>query len=603
MLDVATFSRLRRSARIPSVRRSAHIPPCCASVQRYNERFKTVQTWLRTGAIREKCAEQGENTSSRPLETEVDDNEASTSAGGYSSSITEAESTTPASIINKRRKTVRRYDSRYQQFGFSWIGTEEEPRPQCVVCGDVLSNESMKPVHLRRHLLTKHPGLKDKTLDFFVRKRGIVPASYNWRAAVSAISQRDDAHHVWEKAAKQLNLVPLSNDTVSRLERIKSSRYYAIQLDETTDVADLANLLVYVRYECGDAAQEDFLFCRSLETRTTAEHIFQLLDAFVTENGLDWSKCVGLCTDGARAMTGRHSDVAARVREVAAQMRWTHCSIHREALAIKRMLDNLKSVLDSAVKSVNFIKARPIMSNSYFTEKVLLRLFELHREVQMFLQDKNFPLSDVFDDTVWLSQLAYLADIFSLNAMLKKMELFEIKIKTGDVSAFPALESFLSDNDLNLDAEVRDSIVAHLVSLRLQFSEYLPVMAEANNWMRNPFSIETSDMPNDFTLSEHESLIELSCDETLKSAVKNHWLLDFWIKQRGEYPAVSDKAVHFLLPFTMTYLCEKGFSTLAVIKIKYRSRMDAEPDLRLKLTSVEPDFAALCARRQGYPSH
>uniref|UniRef100_A0A3Q1GCF7 C2H2-type domain-containing protein n=1 Tax=Acanthochromis polyacanthus TaxID=80966 RepID=A0A3Q1GCF7_9TELE len=483
---------------------------------------------------------------------------------------------------NEKVKNVKKKPTIKIQFGFSWIGTEEEPRPQCVVCGDVLSNESMKPVHLRRHLLTKHPGLKDKTLDFFVRKH--------------------DAHHVWEKAAKQLNLVPLSNDTVSRLvERIKSSRYYAIQLDETTDVADLANLLVYVRYECGDAAQEDFLFCRSLETRTTAEHIFQLLDAFVTENGLDWSKCVGLCTDGARAMTGRHSDVAARVREVAAQMRWTHCSIHREALAIKRMLDNLKSVLDSAVKSVNFIKAR--MSNSYFTEKVLLRLFELHREVQMFLQDKNFPLSDVFDDTVWLSQLAYLADIFSLNAMLKKMELFEIKIKTGDVSAFPALESFLSDNDLNLDAEVRDSIVAHLVSLRLQFSEYLPVMAEANNWMRNPFSIETSDMPNDFTLSEHESLIELSCDETLKSAVKNHWLLDFWIKQRGEYPAVSDKAVHFLLPFTMTYLCEKGFSTLAVIKIKYRSRMDAEPDLRLKLTSVEPDFAALCARRQGYPSH
>uniref|UniRef100_A0A3Q1FH42 C2H2-type domain-containing protein n=1 Tax=Acanthochromis polyacanthus TaxID=80966 RepID=A0A3Q1FH42_9TELE len=532
----------------------------------------------------------------RPLETEVDDNEASTSAGGYSSSITEAESTTPASIINKRRKTVRRYDSRYQQFGFSWIGTEEEPRPQCVVCGDVLSNESMKPVHLRRHLLTKHPGLKDKTLDFFVRKRGIVPGQ--------PTHCKNDAHHVWEKAAKQLNLVPLSNDTVSR--RIKDiSRYYAIQLDETTDVADLANLLVYVRYECGDAAQEDFLFCRSLETRTTAEHIFQLLDAFVTENGLDWSKCVGLCTDGARAMTGRHSDVAARVREVAAQMRWTHCSIHREALAIKRMLDNLKSpgqcILICFMCFV--MKWAASMSNSYFTEKVLLRLFELHREVQMFLQDKNFPLSDVFDDTVWLSQLAYLADIFSLNAMLKKMELFEIKIKTGDVSAFPALESFLSDNDLNLDAEVRDSIVAHLVSLRLQFSEYLPVMAEANNWMRNPFSIETSDMPNDFTLSEHESLIELSCDETLKSAVKNHWLLDFWIKQRGEYPAVSDKAVHFLLPFTMTYLCEKGFSTLAVIKIKYRSRMDAEPDLRLKLTSVEPDFAALCARRQGYPSH
>ena len=64
----------------------------------------------------------------------------------------------------------------------------------------------------------------------------------------------------------------------------------------------------------------------------------------------------------------------------------------------------------------------------------------------MFLQDKNVPASGVFDDTVWLSQLAYLSDIFSrmnelnlglqglstsafdvqdkISAMLKKLELF-----------------------------------------------------------------------------------------------------------------------------------------------------------------------------------
>ncbi len=318
------------------------------------------------------------------------------------------------------------------------------------------------------------------------------------------------------------------------IERIKNSRYFAIQLDETTDVADLANLLVYVRYEYhhDGAAQEDFMFCQSLETRTAAEHIFQVLDAFIQENSLDWKKCVGVCTDGARAMTGRHSGVAARIREVAPEMRWTHCSIHREALAVKKMPDNLKSVLDSAVKTVNFIKARPMSARLFrvlceemgsehvqlllHTEvrwlsrgKVLSRLFELHKEVQMFLQDTNFPLSDIFEDTVWLSQLAYLSDIFSrlnklnlglqglsinafdvqdkINALLKKLELFEIKIKTGDVSAFPALESFLSDNELMLEDGIKENIATHLVSLREQFRDYFPVMheAEASSWMRN----------------------------------------------------------------------------------------------------------------------
>ena len=154
------------------------------------------------------------------------------------------------------------------------------------------------------------------------------------------------------------------------------------------------------------------------------------------ENCLDWKKCVGVCTDGARAMTGRHNGVAARISEVATEMRWTHCSIHREALAVKKMPEDLKSVLDSAVKTVNFIKARPMNSRLFgvlcdeigsehvqlllHTEvrwlsrgKVLTRLFELHWEVQMFLQDKQFPLLHLFENSEWLSQLAYLSDIFS----------------------------------------------------------------------------------------------------------------------------------------------------------------------------------------------
>ncbi|XP_060786508.1 zinc finger BED domain-containing protein 5-like [Neoarius graeffei] len=82
----------------------------------------------------------------------------------------------------------------------------------------------------------------------------------------------------------------MANDVKKTLiERIKNSRYFAIQLDETTDVADLANLLVYVRYEYDGVAQEDFLFCKSLETRTTSEQIFQLLNKFIQEHGLDWT--------------------------------------------------------------------------------------------------------------------------------------------------------------------------------------------------------------------------------------------------------------------------------------------------------------------------
>ena len=68
----------------------------------------------------------------------------------------------------------------------------------------------------------------------------------------------------------------------------------------------------------------------------------------------------GICTDGANAMTGRHSGVVMRVQAVAPDTTWVYCNIHREALAAKGMHDSLKDVLDTTVKMVNFAKARPL---------------------------------------------------------------------------------------------------------------------------------------------------------------------------------------------------------------------------------------------------
>ena len=72
---------------------------------------------------------------------------------------------------------------------------------------------------------------------------------------------------------------------------------------------------------------------------------------------------VCVCADGAKAMTGRHSGVVTRVQAVAPNSTRVHCSIHREALAAKGMPDSLKNVLDTTVKMVNYVKARPL--NSY----------------------------------------------------------------------------------------------------------------------------------------------------------------------------------------------------------------------------------------------
>jgi hypothetical protein len=53
---------------------------------------------------------------------------------------------------------------------------------------------------------------------------------------------------------------------------------------------------------------------------------------------------------------------------------------------------------------------------------VLSRLFELSSEVQIFLSDTTSDLSNRFTDEMWLSRLAYLADIFChLNELNKSL--------------------------------------------------------------------------------------------------------------------------------------------------------------------------------------
>jgi hypothetical protein len=98
------------------------------------------------------------------------------------------------------------------------------------------------------------------------------------------------------------------------------------------------------------------------------------------------------------------------VKAVAPNIKWTHCIIHREALASRDLSLNLNEILQTVVKTVNLIKAHPLQSRLFkvlceemgsehtallfHTEarwlsqgNVLNRIFELRNEVFMFLRD------------------------------------------------------------------------------------------------------------------------------------------------------------------------------------------------------------------------
>ena len=62
------------------------------------------------------------------------------------------------------------------------------------------------------------------------------------------------------------------------------------------------------------------------------------------------------------------------------------------------------------------------------------------------------------------------------------------------------------------------------------------------------------------------------------------------VSRRIEYPVLFEIALRLILPFPTTYLCETGFSSLLVIKSKYRSRLVTENDLHCSCKDCSKDF-------------
>ena len=142
---------------------------------------------------------------------------------------------------------------------------------------------------------------------------------------------------------------------------------------------------------------------------------------FVRQHDVEWEKCVGVCTDGARAMTGKNSGVVSQIQKVAPQAKFVQCSLHRKALVAKKCPDAMKTVLTEAVKAVNFIKSKAANSRLFsilcgemgsdhkhllFHTEVrwlskgncLARLFQLKQDVQVFLLDSKSECSNRFTD-------------------------------------------------------------------------------------------------------------------------------------------------------------------------------------------------------------
>ena len=70
-----------------------------------------------------------------------------------------------------------------------------------------------------------------------------------------------------------------------------------MQLDESTDITNSAQLLVYVRYSTHDVKTE-WLMSKELSSTTKGKDVFEVLDNFFKQYELDRKKLIDCTTDG-----------------------------------------------------------------------------------------------------------------------------------------------------------------------------------------------------------------------------------------------------------------------------------------------------------------
>ena len=81
------------------------------------------------------------------------------------------------------------------------------------------------------------------------------------------------------------------------LEKMKSCAF-AIQYDKTTEIAQMSQLLVYIRFVESTSIEEEILFRKSLQKTTTAKDVFEPVSTYFDHNLIKWENLAGVCTDG-----------------------------------------------------------------------------------------------------------------------------------------------------------------------------------------------------------------------------------------------------------------------------------------------------------------
>ncbi|XP_069486327.1 general transcription factor II-I repeat domain-containing protein 2-like [Ambystoma mexicanum] len=601
-------------------------------------------------------------------------------------------------MMSRKRKIDSECRIFKEQWTYDYFSIQYKERAVCLICQNIVS--VFKEYNLRRHYETQHKDKydclvgevrKDKILKLkntltaqqntFVKQKQLNISSLRASFQVAKLIARTGrpfvegefvkecllsvAKEMCPEKADLFSTVSLSGPTLTRrieemgdnlyqhLQNLtKKLSYFSLALDESNDVRDSAQLLIFIRGTNDNfEVTEELAALQSIKGTTTGEDIYEKVCQTLNGLELDWAKLASVTTDGAPSMVGSKKGVIARINQEMDKHNYSHpiaihCLIHQQALCSKSL--KFDSVMTIVVSCVNFIRAHALKHRQfqeflselnadygdvlYHTEvrwlsrgRVLKRFYDLLPQITALLLSKNKEVPEL-NDAEWKWHLAFLTDVTALlnsfNVQLQgkgklicdmqsHVKAFEVKlgllikqVKEENFCHLPTTQNLLAEKPLVAfpNKTCVDSLEKLQKEFQFRFKE-LHLHEQDIQLFRNPFSI---DIENVDTIYQME-LAELQNCDFLKDAFKSSSLHSFYASLPSEtYPHLRNHALKMATIFGSTYVCEQTFSRMKHLKSPTRSRLTDEHLhhlLRLAVTNMEPDIDHLVSQKQAHSSH
>ncbi|XP_055017683.1 zinc finger MYM-type protein 1-like [Boleophthalmus pectinirostris] len=123
---------------------------------------------------------------------------------------------------------------------------------------------------------------------------------------------------------------------------IKKAPFVAVMVDETTDVGNMAQLSLVLRYMTDTGVKERFIKFEDVTSGKRADDIAVLIFHLFEEYECSLDKVVAQCYDGAVVMASGLNGVQAKVKEKAPMALFIHCYAHRLNLVLMQGASKLK---------------------------------------------------------------------------------------------------------------------------------------------------------------------------------------------------------------------------------------------------------------------